>query len=109
MSKTEKNNHLVEIPLGQLKPHPRNKELYQPRTRSQLEELAQDMAKNGLTEPIEVLPDGTIISGHGRVDAAKLLGWKTVRCWVRRDLEEAGPEAVEARLIETNLHRRQLS
>lgn len=36
-------------------------------------------------------------------------GWKTISCWLREDLEELGEDAVEARFLEDNLNRRQLS
>ncbi len=81
--------------------------MYRGRAAWEVEELAQSMA-NGQDEPVEVTPGYEIISGHGRVEAAKRLGWKTIQCWVRHDLAAAGPEAVEARLIEANLYRRQL-
>lgn len=75
----------VDLPLADLKIHPLQKEIYTERADWQLDELAADMEKNGQDEPVEVLPDRTIVAGHGRVDAAKLLGWTTIRCWIRRD------------------------
>jgi ParB family transcriptional regulator, chromosome partitioning protein len=106
MAKKE-GTQFVDIPLHKLKPHPRNPELYAKRSRWQIEELAQDMDQNGQTEAVEVTSDLTIISGHGRLEAAKLLGWKKIRCWIRDDLDTS--DAIELRLVEANLHRRQLS
>jgi len=106
MAKSQDKEY-VEIRLQKLKPHPRNAELYTKRSRWQVEELAENMDKNGLDEAVEVTADMIIISGHERLAAAKLLGWKTIRCWIRRDL--TSPEAVEMRLVEANLYRRQLS
>jgi hypothetical protein len=37
------------------------------------------------------------------------LGWVKIACWIRRDLADAGTEAVETRLLEDNLARRHLS
>src|SRR5262249_36640132 len=91
-----------------LKEHPLQKTLYRKRPDWEIEELAESMRK-GQDEPIEILSDGTIVGGHGRAEAARRLGWVTVRARVRHDLEEAGPEAIQMRLIEANLHRRQLS
>lgn len=99
----------VEWRLDHLKEHPFQSSIYAPRKQWQIEELAKDLAANGLNEPIEITSDGTIISGHGRVAAAKLLGWKTIRCRVRTDLEVKGPDAIRRRLLEANLTRRQLS
>jgi ParB family chromosome partitioning protein len=70
--------------------------------------LAADMDANGLLQPVEITKDGTIICGHGRVRAAKLLGWETIHCIIRDDLEEEGETAIERRMIDDNLNRRQL-
>jgi ParB/RepB/Spo0J family partition protein len=67
------------------------------------------MGKHGLRQPVEILSDGTIITGHQRVRAGKVLGWKEIEVVVRTDLEEAGPSAVEAHFLSDNLIRRQLS
>jgi ParB-like chromosome segregation protein Spo0J len=109
MAKKQSQKEIIDLPLEKLRPHPLQAKIYRGRADWEIEELARDMADRGQDEPVEVLPAGTVISGHGRVEAAKRLGWTTVRCWVRRDLEEAGRQAAEKRLIETNLHRRQLS
>ncbi len=53
------------------------------------------------------MPDGVIIAGHKRVAAAKSLGWAEVAAWVRDDLV-GDDAAVERRLVEDNLTRRQL-
>lgn len=95
--------------LRDLKPHPKQAELFSETTDAELQELAEDIKENGLAHAVEILPDGTIVAGHQRVRAAKFLGWKTIKCWVRTDLAEAGDAAVEARLIKDNLHRRQMS
>lgn len=98
----------VERPIDRLSPHPFQSEMYPNRPPWQVEELAKDIAANGLIEPIEITSADTVISGHGRLAAVKLLGWKKVRCRVRTDLEADGPDAVKRRLLEANLNRRQL-
>ena len=65
------------------------------------------MKLNGQTTPIEVLPNGTLIAGHQRVRAAERLGWPEVTVWIRGDLAH-DPFAVEIRMIEDNISRRQL-
>ena len=92
--------------ISSLRPHPKQA-IFPDLPPDELNRLTESM-KRGLDEPVEILPDGTIISGHQRVKAAKRLGWKEIRCWVRHDLAEQGDEAVERRLIEANFHRRQL-
>jgi ParB family chromosome partitioning protein len=109
MSLERTDRKIVDVPVARLRPHPRQAEIYAERPDWQIEELAQSMARDGQEEPVEILRNNTIIVGHGRVAAAKRLGWAKIRCIVRSDLEAAGPEAVEARLIESNLTRRQLT
>jgi ParB-like chromosome segregation protein Spo0J len=106
----EKSDREIKaLPPGRLQDHPLNSELYRPRTKCEIEEIARHLDAGEHYEPVEVTPDFVIISGHGRCAAASLLKWKTIRCWIRRDLAKAGPDAVKQRLIEANLHRRQLS
>jgi ParB-like chromosome segregation protein Spo0J len=105
----ENPKHRIETrQLSELRAHPHQAELFPDLCDGELEELAADIKRNGLAHPVEILPDGTIIAGHQRVRAARMLRWKTISCWVREDLHEAGPEAVEERLITDNLLRRQL-
>jgi ParB family chromosome partitioning protein len=92
--------------ITQLKPHPKQGKYFSA-TPQMLQELAEDLKRNGLLQPVEALPDGTLIAGHKRVAAAKLLGWTTITVWVRDDLAQ-DPAAAERRLIEDNLNRGQL-
>jgi ParB-like chromosome segregation protein Spo0J len=104
-----KDRDIRELPLNKLRPHPANAMLYPKRSRQEIDDLATDLAKHGQTEPVEVTPDGIIISGHTRWLAAQQLGWPTLKCWVRHDLAEAGAHAIELRLIEANLCKRRMS
>ena len=108
MAKNGKKNQIVTRKLAALKPHSKQAGLFGNMSAVELDELAADLDRNGLLHEVEILPDGTIIAGHQRVRAAKKLGWTKIKCWVRADLAEAGDEAVELRLIEDNLNRRQL-
>jgi ParB-like chromosome segregation protein Spo0J len=93
--------------LDRLKRHPMQDANFHPLPDRELEALADDMRRNGQRTPIEVTPDGRTIDGHQRKQAAERLGWDEVRVLVRHDL--AGDEAaIERRLIEANLNRRQL-
>jgi hypothetical protein len=62
---------VLYLPLERLKPHDRN-----PRThsRKQIRQIAESIKRFGFTNPILLDPDGGIIAGHGRIEAAKLLG-----------------------------------
>ena len=55
-----------------------------------LAELAADMTERGQQIPVEILPDGTIITEHQRVRAARLLQWEEIDVIVRHDLEKEG-------------------
>ncbi len=75
---------------------------------NELDGLAQDIAKRGLDHPVHILTDGTIIQGHQRVRAAKLLGWSEIDVIVRSDLVGKAQLTYET-FISDNLRRRHLS
>jgi len=100
---------LVRRRLSDLKPHPLQAEFFADLSTQDLTRLQESLSSNGQIEPVEILPDGTIISGHQRVQAATRLGWTEITCWVRDDLVAQGDEAVERRFIESNFNRRQLT
>lgn len=56
-------------------PYPENHKVHKP---EQVAALAKSIADQGLNDPITVDKDGVIISGHGRLEAVKKLGWKKV-------------------------------
>ena len=95
--------------LTDLKEHPKQQAMFGDLPDAELRALAADIKANGMRVPVEVLPDGTIITGHQRARAAKLLGWTEIAVNVRHDLAEAGAAATEAAFIADNLNRRHLS
>src|SRR3954470_20214788 len=62
-------------PIATLRPYAQN-----PRTHSkkQIQQIAKSIERFGFTNPVLVSDDREIIAGHGRVEAAKLLGWQEV-------------------------------
>lgn len=66
---------LESMAVADLRPHDRN-----PRTHSkkQIEQIAESIRRFGFTNPVLVDRDGQVIAGHGRIEAAKLLGMATV-------------------------------
>jgi ParB family chromosome partitioning protein len=94
-----------EWEISRLKEHPKQREYFPNESLEADSELAADIRANGLKEPIKILPDGTILSGHRRVLAAKSLGWTTIDVEVL-DLDRGEAEAV---LINENCLRRQLT
>ena len=95
--------------VDELHPHPRQAVHFSDQPAAQFAEFVEDIRINGIRVPIEILPDGTIVSGHQRRRAAIRLNWEEVPVRVRHDLADAGDDAVELELIEQNRNRRQLS
>jgi ParB-like chromosome segregation protein Spo0J len=56
---------------GQLKPYPRNARTH---SKKQIRQIADSVREFGFTNPIIVDGEGGILAGHGRVEAARLLG-----------------------------------
>lgn len=94
-------HHLVMVPIADLKPRPNN-----PRTHSkkQLRQIASSITRFGWTNPVIRDESNTIIAGHGRVEAAKLLGLSEVPTLLLSGLSEADIRAyviADNRLAET--------
>ena len=69
------NTAIVERDIASLRPYARNARIH---SKKQIKQLARSIERFGFTNPVLVSDDGEIIAGHGRVEGAKLLGWKTV-------------------------------
>jgi ParB/RepB/Spo0J family partition protein len=104
----ETTKHIVKWKIKDLKPHPLQSRFFADLPFHLLRDLAEDMRQRGQKEPLEILPDGTIVCGHQRTRAAKILGWDEIDVWVNGELASQGNLAVEQRLIEDNLARRNL-
>jgi|GEM_PF-4302275 len=83
-----------------LKNHILNIKLYGDKQDQELKKLIEE---NGVLEPIVVMPDNTIISGHRRNQCAKMLGLKEVPVIIRQDLTD--PLEIEKTLILSNKQR----
>ena len=77
---TRTHNHVHDLcitvtPITELKPYARN-----PRTHSkhQVKQIASSIRKFGFTNPILIDAAGSIIAGHGRLEAAKLMQLESV-------------------------------
>jgi N6-adenosine-specific RNA methylase IME4/ParB-like chromosome segregation protein Spo0J len=69
-----------------------------PRHRKDLGDIAgfaASIAEDGLLHPIPIRPDGTLIAGQRRLEAAKRLGWATIPVTVNDRVEVARGEFVE--------------
>lgn len=68
-------SQIIELSVDVLKPYARNARTH---SRKQLKQIAASIQRFGFTNPVLVSDQGEIIAGHGRVEAARLLGHKTV-------------------------------
>lgn len=85
-----------------LKPHPKNSEYYNDITGEKYEEIKRSIEVHGIRDPLKVLPDYTIISGHQRWRIAKELGIEHVPVIIL----DIPPEEAEYLLIAENEERR---
>lgn len=66
---------IVDKLISSLKPYPGNARTH---SLKQLKQIAASIERFGFTNPVLVSDSMEIIAGHGRVEAAKLLDWKSV-------------------------------
>ena len=66
---------IERLPISALKPNPRNARLH---SKKQLHQIAASIREFGFNNPVLIDKDGMILAGHGRVEAAKLVGLVTV-------------------------------
>lgn len=92
----DQNYIITAIAVADLKPYPTNARTHK---KSQLKQIAKSIETFGFTNPVLVDANGTIIAGHGRVEAAKMLGLTTVPT-IR--LDHLTPEQVKAYVIADN-------
>lgn len=84
------------IPPSQLRPWAKNARTH---SKKQIRQIADSMRTFGFTSPVLVDADNTILAGHGRVEAARLIGMDQVPC-VR--LEHMTPEQKRAYVLADN-------
>ncbi len=67
--------NVVERDIANLRPYPRNARTH---SKKQIKQIAASIERFGFTNPVLISDEGEIIAGHGRVEAARVLGWKRV-------------------------------
>lgn len=77
---------IIERKLAELRAYPRNARRHSPK---QIKQIAASIERFGFTNPILISDDSEIMAGHGRAEAAKLLGLTTVPTIVLSHLTEA--------------------
>jgi DNA modification methylase len=81
---------LVDRPISSLRPYSRNARTHSKR---QLRQIASSIERFGFTNPVLISDDGEIIAGHGRVEAAKMLGMTNVPTLALSHLSETERKA----------------
>jgi DNA modification methylase len=66
---------IEHMPVASLRPYPGNARTH---SKKQIRQIADSIRQFGFTNPVLVGENGEIIAGHGRVEAAKLLGLEKV-------------------------------
>src|SRR5689334_10956118 len=66
---------LCERRPEELRPYANNARSH---SKKQIKQIAESIRRFGFTNPVLVTDDGEIVAGHGRVEAAKLLGLRAV-------------------------------
>jgi ParB/RepB/Spo0J family partition protein len=98
-----------DLPIDQLKEHPKQREFFKPLEGKAWEEFYTDLNARGMLQPVVISDrtgDWVIADGHQRVRAAKYLGWLEVPCIIGEFTDER--EEVRC-LVMNNARRRQLS
>jgi len=89
------------IEVEQLKHYANNSKIH---TKAQIEHIANSIRQFGFNDPIGIAGEGNIVlEGNGRVEAAKLLGMKSVPCIRLDDLSEEERSAYVIAHNATNL------
>lgn len=80
------SNQLIERSVASLKPYAGNARVH---SRKQIRQIAESIKRFGFNNPVLVSDDGQIVAGHGRVEAARLLGMATVPTLALSHLSDA--------------------
>ncbi|QTD57179.1 site-specific DNA-methyltransferase [Parasphingorhabdus cellanae] len=81
---------VTDARIDTLIPYARNARTH---SKKQIRQIADSIERFGFTNPVLVSDENEIVAGHGRVEAAKLLGLKTVPTLVLSDMSEADRRA----------------
>lgn len=99
-----KNNPIsalqVMIPVAELTPHPKNREIY---GEGPIEDLAESIRDHGVQDPLHVTMAKVILCGHRRWRAARQLGLESVPC---RAVELASDREELEYLLNNNAQRK---
>jgi len=86
-----RNLQIEQTAIHALRPHHRNARTH---SKKQIRQIADSIKAVGFTAPVLVDEDRVLLAGHGRLEAAKLLGLKTIPAIVLTGLSEARKRAL---------------
>ena len=84
------------LPVDKVRPSPHNARTHSKR---QIRQIFNSLQEFGWTNPILIDRDGNVIAGHGRLQAAEMLGLASVPTIT---LEDLNPEQIRAYVIADN-------
>jgi ParB-like chromosome segregation protein Spo0J len=76
---------VYDCSIEQLKPYELNAKRHSQR---QIQSLSKIISEFGFKVPLVIDKNSTVVAGHGRLEAAKLIGLKKVPCVIASDLSE---------------------
>lgn len=82
---------IKEIAVENIKAYAKNAKKHDEK---QIKQIANSIKKFGFKQPVVIDSNNEIIIGHGRVEAARTLGMKTVPCVIASDLSEEEVKAL---------------
>lgn len=84
------DNKVQQVPVKAIKPYEKNAKLH---SAEQIEKIAASIEEFGFISPCLIDKDRNLLAGHGRIEAAKLLGLESVPCICVDDLTLAQKRA----------------
>lgn len=94
-------SQLEALVLADLTPHPRNDGQHPP---EEIEHLKQSLMEHGVYRNVVVARDGTILAGHGVIQAARELGHQTIP-GLRKDYAPDDPRALRLLAGDNHIQR----
>lgn len=85
-----KNATVHKVSINTIKPYANNAKVHSP---DQIQKIANSIQEFGFLNPILLDSENMILCGHGRLQAAKSLGWDTVPCLYADGLTDAQKRA----------------
>jgi DNA modification methylase len=79
------------VALDHIKPHAHNTRTH---SKKQIRQIADSIRAVGFTSPVLIDENGVLLAGHGRLEAARLLGLKTIPAILIEGLSEARKRAL---------------